>query len=128
MTALDQQRVAEWIGDAFAILCVRQSGLSASERNLRLGFEALLRRLRIPPLGVVTKVPPGPFRRSRATPADLRHIIKALDSCLAVFKRYGGILTPAQLATQQLVEETRRHAKQELEARRHGRKAALVAV
>jgi hypothetical protein len=118
VTDLAQQRIAEWIGDAFAILCVRQSGLSDAETNLRLGFEDMLRRLRIPPLGVVAKSAPAPFRPIAATTADLRHIAKALDSCLAVFARYDGVLTPAQRDMRRLVEETRRFAGQELEGRR----------
>jgi hypothetical protein len=118
VTALDQQRVAEWIGDAFAILCVRLSGHSDAEANLRLGFESILRELRIPPLGVVAKAAPAPYRRIAATPADLRHIVKALDSCLALFQRYERVLTPSQRSTCQLVQDTRRYAGQELEARR----------
>jgi hypothetical protein len=118
VTALDQQRVAEWIGDAFAILCVRLSGLSDAENNLRLGFESILRQLRIPPLGVVAKAAPAPYRRIAATPADLRHILKALDSCDAIFQRYERVLTPVQRDTQRLVQETRGFAQQEIEARR----------
>jgi hypothetical protein len=118
VTALDQQRVAEWIGDAFAILCVRQSGLSNAETNLRLGFEAILRHLRIPPLGMVAKAGPAPYRRVNATTADLRHITKALDSCLAIFQRYDAVLSPAQREIQRLVQDTRSFAEQELEARR----------
>ena len=118
MTALDQQRVAEWIGDAFAILCVRLSGLSEAETNLRLGFESILRQLRIPPLGVVAKTAPAPYRRIAATPGDLRHILKALDSCLAIFERYERVLTPSQRDMQRLIQETRNFAQQELEARR----------
>jgi hypothetical protein len=118
VTALDQQRVAEWVGDAFAILCVRQSGLSDAETNLRLGFETILRQLRIPPLGVVAKSAPAPFRRIAATATDLRHISKALDCCLAIFERYDAILTPAQRDMQRLVQQTRRFAEQELESRR----------
>ena len=116
--ALDQQRLAEWIGDAFAILCVRQSGVSEAEINLRLGFEHILRHLRTPPLGVVARTAPAPYRPIPATTADLRHIVKALDSCLAVFERYEAILTPAQRDVQRLVQETRRFAEQELEGRR----------
>jgi hypothetical protein len=115
---LDQQRVAEWIGDAFAILCVRQSGISDAETNLRLGFESILRQLHIPPLGVVAKAAPAPYRRVTATPADLRHILKALDSCLAILRRYDVVLTPAQREMQRLVEQTRCFAQQELDARR----------
>jgi hypothetical protein len=118
MNALDQQRVAEWIGDAFAILCVRQSGISDAEKNLRLGFESILRQLRIAPLGVVAKAAPAPYRRITATNADLRHIVKALDSCLAIFQRYEAILPPKQREMQRLVQDTRRFAEQELEARR----------
>jgi hypothetical protein len=119
VTALDQQRIAEWIGDAFAILCVRVGGVSDSETKLRLGFEAILRQLRIPPLRVVSKSAPAPYRRIPATPADLRHIIKALDSCVVIFRRYERVLDPAQRDVMRLVEETRRFAELELEARRN---------
>lgn len=118
VTVQDQQRVAEWIGDAFAILCVRQSGLSDAETNLRLGFEAILRQLRIPPLEVVAKSAPVPYRRIAATPADLRHILKALNSCIAIFDRYERILTSTQRRTLGMVEDARRFTQQELEARR----------
>lgn len=118
MTALDQQRVAEWIGDAFAILCVRQSGLSDAETSLRLGFETILRHLRIPPLGIVAKSAPTPCRPITATTSDLRHIAKALDSCLALFERYNAVLTPPQREMQRLVQDARRFAERELESRR----------
>jgi hypothetical protein len=118
VTTLDQQRLAEWIGDAFAILCVRQSGVSDAETNLRLGFESILRHLRIPPLGVLARTAPAPYRRVAATSGDLRHILKALDSSIAIFERYDAILTPAQRDMQRLIQETRRYAEQELEARR----------
>ena len=117
VTPLDQQRVAEWMGDAFAILCVRTGGLSASETNLRLGVETILRLLRIPPLRVLAGSAPVPYRRVSATPADFRTIVKALDSCLAIFNRYERALTPAQQEVQLLVERTRRFAQEELEAR-----------
>jgi hypothetical protein len=118
VTALDQQRIAEWIGDAFAILCVRQSGLSDAETNLRLGFESILRHLRLPPLGVVARTAPAPYRRIAATTGDLRHILKALDSSLAIFERYEAVLSPTQREMRRLVQETRGFAEQELEARR----------
>ena len=117
VTSLDQQHVAEWIGDAFAILCVRLSGHSQAEASLRLGFEAILRQLRIPPLGILAKAAPAPYRRIAATTADLRHILKALDSSLAIFQRYGAQLAPAERELQQLIQETRRFAEQELESR-----------
>ena len=118
MTDLDQQRVAEWIGDAFAILCVRVGGLSAAERNLRLGFEAILRQLGTSPLRVIAKSAPPLHTRAIASIADLRHILKALDSCLAVFQRYDAILTNAQRRIQFLVRATRRFAEEELRSRR----------
>lgn len=118
MTAQDQQRLAAWIGDAFAILCVRQSGLSDAETNLRLGFEAILRQLRIPPLEVVSKSAPAPYRPIAATPADLRHILKALNSCIAIFERYEPVLTAHQRSTLRMVQNARRFTEQELEARR----------
>ena len=118
VTPLDQQRVAGWIGDAFAILCVRVGGVSEAETSLRLGFESILRQLRIPPLGVVAKAAPAPYRRVAATNADLRHILKALNSCLAIFQRYDAVLTPAQREVKNLVQHTLQFAEQEIEARR----------
>jgi hypothetical protein len=118
VTALDQQRIAERIGDAFAILCVRLSGHSVADAKLRLGFEAILRHLGIPPLGMVAKVAPAPYRRIAATPADLRQILKALDSSLAIFERYEAVLAPAERESQRLVQETRVFVQRELEARR----------
>jgi hypothetical protein len=96
MRVVDQQRIAEWIGDAFAILCVRTNGRSAAEDNLRRGFESILRQLGTPPLRVVVQ---AQFPAHRPTPAsitDLKHIIKALDSCLSSLARYEAILTTAQ--------------------------------
>jgi hypothetical protein len=122
MTDLDQQRVAEWIGDAFAILCVRVGGLSEAERNLRLGFEAILRQLGTSPLRVIAKSSPPLHTRATASIADLRHIMKALDCCLAVFQRYDAILTNAQRRIQFLVRATRRFAEEEL----HNRRAAPI--
>ena len=118
MRNLDQERIAEWIGDAFAILCVRVGGLSAAETKLRLGFETILRHLGTSPLHVVTKAGPPPHVQFPASRGDLRQIMKALDSCLAIFQRYEAILPPAQREMQRLVQDTRRFAEQELEARR----------
>ena len=118
MTDLDQQRIAEWIGDAFAILCVRIGGLSAAERNLRLGFEAILRQLGTSPLRVVANSRPPLYSRATASTADLRHILKALDCCLTVFQRYDAVLTEAQRRVQFLVRATRRFADEELRSRR----------
>jgi hypothetical protein len=126
VTDLEHQRVAEWLGDAFAILCVRVGGASEAESNLRLGFEAILRLLRIPPL-VTARAVPAPYRRVTATRADLRHILKALDSCLAIFQRYERVLTPTQRDLQQLVQQTRRFAEAELEMRT-GQPDVLMAV
>lgn len=117
MTELDQQRVAEWIGDAFAILCVRVGGVSEAERNLRLGFEAILRQLGTSPLRMVAKTAPPLHSRATASTGDLRHILKALDSCLTVFQRYDAVLTAAQRRIQILVRATRRFAEVELHSR-----------
>lgn len=117
MKDLDQQRVAEWIGDAFAILCVRVGGLSAAEKNLRLSFEALLRQLGTSPLRLVTNKPPPPTRASPASTGDLRHIAKALDACLAVFQRYDAVLDVAQRRLLFLVRATRRYAQEEIDSR-----------
>ena len=117
MTDLDQQRVAEWIGDAFAILCVRVGGLSAAEKNLRLGFEAILRQLGTSPLREVAKATPPLHSRVTATVTDLRHIVKALDCCLGVFQRYDAVLNAAQRRVQILVRAARRFAEEELHRR-----------
>jgi len=115
MTDLDQRRIAEWIGDAFAILCVRVGGFSEAENKVRLGFESILRQLGTPPLRAITQAPPPLFAPTTgASVADLRHIIKALDSCLAVFDRYSAVLTVAQRRIELLVRATRRHAHEEL--------------
>ncbi len=117
MTDLDQQRIAEWIGDAFAILCVRVGGLSAAERNLRLGFEAILRQLGTSPLREISKSSPPLHARAVASAGDLRHIVKALDCCLAVFQRYEAVLTHAQRRSEILVRAPRRFAAEELRSR-----------
>lgn len=114
MTELDQRRIAEWIGDAFAILCVRVGGFSEAENKVRLGFESILRQLGTPPLRAITKAPPPLFAPTGASVADLRHIIKALDSCLAVFDRYSAVLTDTQRRVAILVRATRRHAHEEI--------------
>jgi hypothetical protein len=116
MTEPDQQRIAEWIGDAFAILCVRVGGLSRAETNLRLGFEAILRQLGTPPLRIIAASPPA-FGRGAVTTAELRLIRKALDCCAAVFQRYERVLTPSQRRNQALVRSARDFAEQELRAR-----------
>ena len=117
MTDLDQRRIVEWIGDAFAILCVRVGGYSEAETKVRLGVEAILRHLGTPPLRAITKSPPPLFAPTGASSADLRHIIKALDSCLAVFGRYAAVLNASQRKTEILIRATRRHAEEELESR-----------
>jgi hypothetical protein len=127
MTEIDQQRIAEWIGDAFAILCVRVGGLSSAERNLRLGFEAILRQLGTSPLGIVAKSSPPLSSRATASTADLRHILKALDSCLAIFERYNVALTSGQRQIQGLVRATRAYADDELRSRTAPALAACAA-
>ena len=118
MNALDQQRIAEWIGDAFAILCMRLGGFSAAEHNLRLGFDAILRQLGTSPLRMVAKNSAlAPLSATTASSADLRHIVKALDSCLAIFERYDAVLTSTQRRIQILVRAARCHAEDELHAR-----------
>jgi hypothetical protein len=117
MTDLDHRRIAEWIGDAFAILCVRVAGFSEAEVKLRLGFEAILRQLGTSPLRAVTKAPPPLYGAPGASTADLRQIIKALDSCLTVFTRYDAVLTTSQRHVAILVRATRRFAGDELAAR-----------
>ena len=123
MRNLDQERIAEWIGDAFAILCVRVGGLSAAETKLRLGFETILRHLGTSPLHVVTKAGPPPHVQFPASRGDLRQIMKALDSCLATFERYDAVLTSDQRRIQLLIRATRRFAEEELNSR-HGTELA----
>ena len=123
MTGLDQQRISEWIGDAFAILCVRIGGMSPVEVNLRLGFEAILRQLGTPPLRLLARTSPPGFGAINATTSDLRQILKALDSCLAIFQRYDAVLTTAQRRIQILARATRRFAEEALGAKRE--RAAL---
>lgn len=117
VTDPDRQRIAEWIGDAFAILCVRTGGISAAERKLRLSFEAILRELGTSPLRVIARGLPSPPRRMPATAADLRHIAKALDACLRIFARYETVLTPHQRKIRELVAAARQFAEQELQAK-----------
>lgn len=123
MTETDQQRIAEWIGDAFAILCVRVGGASKAEINLRLGFEAILRQLGTSPLRLVASTPP-PLARGTTSTAELRLIRKALDSCLSVFRRYERVLTEQQRQVQALVRSARDFADEEL--RRRQRENALT--
>ncbi len=115
---LDRRRIAEWIGDAFAVLCVRVSGYSRAEKHLRLGFEAILRQLGTSPLGAITKTPLPPYAPPAATAADLRLIIKALDSCLATFERYGAVLNSSHQRMEVLIRTTRQFAEEALHARR----------
>ena len=61
-----------------------------------------------------------PLPAPRAAPAsatDLRHIIKALDSCLAAFTRYDAVLTTAQRRVRELIRTTREFAEVELASR-----------
>jgi hypothetical protein len=124
MTEPDQRRIAEWIRDAFAILCVRASGRSEAETKLRLGFEALLRQLGSTPLREVANTTPPPFGKMVATSSDLRSIIKALDSCLAILQRYDAVLNTEQRRIQILARATRRFAETELSARHNTRPLA----
>ena len=117
MTDQDHRSITEWIGDAFAILCVRVGGYSKAETNVRLGFEAILRHLGTPPLRAISKSPPPLFAQVGASSSDLRHIIKALDSCLVIFDRYAAVLSVAQRRLEILIRATRRHAEEELRSR-----------
>jgi hypothetical protein len=115
LTEADQRRIVEWIRDAFAILCVRTSGRSEAETKLRLGFETILRHLGTSPLREITSAPPFSVRAAAST-ADLRAIVKALDSCLTVFARYDAVLTSGERRMQILVRATRRFAEETLHA------------
>lgn len=127
MTEFDHQRIANGIGDAFAILCVRASGGSAAERNVRLGFEAILRQLGTPPLRFIARSVPPPDRPVTASAADWRHILHSLDRCRTVFARYDGLLTAAQQRTRALLETTRTFAEAELRSRSQRSKSAETA-
>jgi hypothetical protein len=117
MTDVDRRRITEWIGDAFAILCVRVGGYSEAESKVRLGVEAILRQLGTPPLRAITRSPPPLFSQSGASTADLRHIIKALDCSLAIFDRYASALNTAERRVELLIRATRRYAEEELLSR-----------
>ncbi len=119
MTERDHQRIAEWIGDAFAILCVRLGSFSMAETNLRLGFESILRQLGTSPLREVSRSAPLRFGQVAASVGDLRNIIRALDACLGVFQRYDAVLTTAQRRVQILVRTSRRYAEEEVAARQN---------
>lgn len=114
----DRRRITEWIGDAFAVLCVRVSGYSRAEKHLRLGFEAILRQLGTSPLGAITKSPLPPYAPPSARASDLRLIIKALDSCLTIFNRYGAALNSSYQKLEVLVQTTRRFAEEALHTHR----------
>ena len=118
MTERDQQRIAELVGDAFAILCVRVGGVSAAEKNLRLGMEATLRHLGTSPLREVTRTLRPIHGQAPASSGDLRNIIRALDACIAVLARYDAVLTATQRRLQILLCASRRYADEELAARR----------
>lgn len=117
MRERDQHRIAEWIGDAFAILCVRVDGLSAAEAKVRRGFEEILRQLGTSPLRIASRVALPPYGERPTSTADLRHILKALDACLAVFTRYAAGLTDSQRKIQSLVQATRAFAEEALRGR-----------
>jgi hypothetical protein len=126
MTGLDQQHISEWIGDAFAILCVRIGGMSSAEVNLRLGFETILRHLGTPPLRLLARTSPPGFGAINATTGDLRQILKALDACLAIYHRYDAVLTTTQRRIQILVRATRRFAEDALGEKRERATAPKV--
>ncbi len=116
MTASDRRHIAEWITDAFAIMYVRIGGTSTAERNIRLGFEAILRQFGTPPLTVLADAPP-PGLAGGTTNADLRLILQALESCLEVYARYEGTLTMSDQRVQVLLRATHRCASEELQSR-----------
>lgn len=120
MTEFDRQRISNWIADAFAILCVRAGGGSAAERQVRLGFEAILRQLGTSPLRVVARSVPPAGRPIPASTADWRQIIHALERCRLTFSRYEVSLNPPERRTRELIEKTQGFAQQEL-AVRNGR-------
>jgi hypothetical protein len=126
VTDLDRQRIAASIGEAFAILCMRVGGTSKAEANVRLGFEAILRHLGTPPLRLLAHGAPLRYRRGAATEAELRHILRALESCRSIFDRYQPALTAAEQRIYRLVCATRDFAAEEIEARKRVPEMALA--
>ncbi len=109
--------MVRWISDAFAILCVRVSGHSRAEKQLRLGFEAILRKLGTSPLRAITTSPLPAYAAPAVTSFDLRLILQALDACLALFERYSGVLDQNQRQIEDLMRSTRAFATEELGVR-----------
>jgi hypothetical protein len=126
VTDLDRQRIAASIGEAFAILCLRVGGASKAETNVRLGFEAILRQLGTPPLRLLSNGGPLRYRRGAASDAELRHILKALDTCSKIFERYQSALSPSERRIHTLVSATRDFAAEEIAARRSVPEMALA--
>lgn len=114
LTFLEHRRITRWISDAFAILCVRVSGHSHAEKQLRLGFEAILRHLGTSPLQAITTSPLPAYAAPTVTSFDLRLILQALDASLALFGRYGAVLNQNQRRVEELMRATRAFAFEEL--------------
>ncbi len=117
LTLLEQRRITSWISDAFAILCVRVSGPSHAEKQLRLGFERILRQLGTSPLRAITKSPLPAYAAPAVTSFDLRFILQALDASLALSGRYGNALNQNQRRAEELMRATRAFASEELGVR-----------
>lgn len=113
----ETRRIIRWISDAFAVLCVRTSGRSKAEKQLCLGFEAILRELGSSPLHAITSSPLPAYAPPSATSGDLRLILHALDSCLATFARYEAVLDATQRRIEARMRETRMYALAALAAR-----------
>jgi hypothetical protein len=119
MTASDESHVAEWISDSFAIVCSRIGGFSDRERNIRRGFEAIMRQLGTPLIPPADASPADGFATGTSSD-DLQQILQALDSSLTVFARYDRALTNAERRIQILLRATRRYTGEELHARECG--------
>lgn len=117
LTPVEQRKTRRWVSDAFAILCVRVSGHSHAEKQLRLGFEAILRQMGTSPLHAITASPLPVYAAPTVTSFDLRLILQALDSCLALFGRYGAVLNQNQRRIEEQIRTTRAFALEELGAR-----------
>ena len=113
MNEIDQQRIVDWICDASAILDRRAAATSPSEQGLQRGFTALHRHLNVTPASCARQTAWPLHEEEPITAADLRHIIQALDMCLAILRRHERSLSTAQRRIYVLVRATRRHAAEE---------------
>lgn len=118
MPATDEELVGEWLHDAFAILSRRKPGATPAETNLHRALEAVVRHLPSSRCDLqMFRVAAG-AHVDELSNDDLRNILQALDSCLALFARNERGLTIGQRFTYILVRASRRNADEALQARR----------